>query len=72
MPRTAIKPRHPEIAAELAKNGLSYTQFGRIVEANPQYVSQIIRGGAEPSDALKQRIADALGRPVAELFEMSE
>ena len=67
MPRTVTKPRHQE----LARNGLSYTQFGRIVEANPQYVSQIFRGGVHPSEALKQRIADALDRSVDELFEVS-
>ena len=40
------------LAAELARRGVSFTEFGQKVDANPQYISQIIRGHARPSAAL--------------------
>jgi transcriptional regulator with XRE-family HTH domain len=61
-------PHYPEVAAELARTGTTTADLSHVVGCHSGHLSQIIRGHAKPSKALKQRIADALGRPIDELF----
>lgn len=68
MPPASTPPTFPKLAGAIAETGASLTQVGQRVGVNPQYLSQIIRGRQHPSSALRARIAEALGRPEAELF----
>ena len=66
--RTPTAPRYPNLAAEIARQGWTFSKLSHPVDCHAQYIGQIIRGYAQPSEAIKQRIADVLGRPVDELF----
>jgi len=63
-------PVYPELAAELARQGINASDLGRRIGRSPQTISQIIRGRFRPSDQLRRQIADTLGRPEAELFQL--
>jgi transcriptional regulator with XRE-family HTH domain len=63
-------PVYPELAAELARQGINAADLGRRIGRSSQTISQIVRGRLRPSDELRNRIADQLGRPADELFRL--
>ncbi len=68
MPPASTVPRFPHLAGAIAMTGQNLTQLSHRADCNAQYLSQIIRGHRTPSPALRARLAEALGRPEAELF----
>ena len=53
--------------ALIEKNETQY-RLAQILECDPSVVSRIFNGWFNPSDEIKQRIADFLGKPVSEIF----
>ncbi len=72
MPAPCHAPVYPELAAEIARRGRPHADLAAAAGCVTTTISQIIRGHVHPSEALRQRIADALGRDVNELFVLSE
>lgn len=68
LPTRRTIPRYPELAAELARTGLTKASLSHVIDVHASYLSQVIHGHAAPSDDLKCRIAAALERPAEELF----
>lgn len=54
------------------RNGLTLTELARLVGVTAGHISQIERGGLEPSLGLLRRIAQALSVPVQEFFDTSQ
>ena len=48
----------------------SETQYrlAQVLKCDPSVVSRIVNGWIKPSDEVKRRVANFLGKPVAELF----
>lgn len=64
-------PRHreyPELAAELARRGLTQREFAEAVDVHPNTVYGILNGLINPTPGLRERIGLALERPPEELF----
>jgi len=72
MPVPCHAPVYPELAAELARLGRPHANLAATAGCATTTISQIIRGHARPSAALRQRIADALGRDVDDLFVVAD
>ena len=68
---SSAPPVYPELAAEIARQGITAADLGRRVGRSPQTISQIIRGRLRPSDQLRRRIATELDRPEGELFALN-
>jgi transcriptional regulator with XRE-family HTH domain len=58
----------PELKVEIIRQETTNMAVAAAVGCAEGTISQIIRGKLVPSEGLKRRIAEHLGRPVAELF----
>lgn len=58
---------HP-VKVELAARGLTQVDFAPMVGVSPPTLRQVLNGHQSSWPALRRRVADALGRPVSDLF----
>lgn len=72
MPTVARPPAYPELAAELARAGITHPDLARRIGCSAPTISKIVRGWLAPSDDLRCRIADALGRSADDLFAVDD
>jgi transcriptional regulator with XRE-family HTH domain len=68
MPSPIAPLAQPELKVEIVRQELTNVSLAAAVGCVPATISQIIRGRLVPSDDLKRRIAEHLGRSVDELF----
>jgi transcriptional regulator with XRE-family HTH domain len=64
-------PVYPRLAAELASRGVTRAKLAKATGTSPGHISEVIRGKAEPSAALMQKMARALDVDVDELFALN-
>ena len=65
---THAPPRFPDLAAAIAVDGRPKYQIAAAAGYPPNMVGGILSGRLDPTPEIRRRFADALGRPVDELF----
>ena len=64
---------YPELAAELARSNLTQAELAEAAGCTQSTISNVLRGYIRPTQALRSRIAAALGRDdVDTLFTLSD
>jgi len=66
--RATRPPAHPELAAEIARQGLTVAGLSHLVGVHAGHLGRVIRGAAHLTPHLEARIVDALGVPADALF----
>ena len=58
------------VRKDILKRGLNMRQFAERVDITQHYWSNIMNGKRYPSAAVAKRIADELGKPFQEVFDI--
>ena len=66
--RALRPPAHPELAAEIARRGITVAALSHQVGVHAGHLGRVISCHSVPSVDLEARIADALGVPAQHLF----
>jgi plasmid maintenance system antidote protein VapI len=67
--RPPSRPVLPELAAELARRGMTHRHLAEAVGVGPQYVTRMIAGREPVSIPMRAAIPAALGMEADELFD---
>ena len=67
--RPPSRPAIPELAAELARQGMTHRHLAEAVGVGPQYVTRMIAGREPVSNPMRAAIPAALGMEAEELFD---
>jgi transcriptional regulator with XRE-family HTH domain len=66
--RLPSPPALPQLAAELARRGMSQRHLAELIHVGPKYITRMIAGREPVSNPMRAAIPAALGMDAAELF----
>ena len=67
--RRPSPPALPQLAAELARRGMSQRHLAELIHVGPKYITRMIAGREPVSNPMRAAIPAALGMDAAELFD---